>query len=187
MIHPIQRHPPNGRIGAIGNDARPNRYEHCKQYGRRHHNAHYNPQAAPFPFPRPPQHPPPAYRALEHDHLFAGNSHVFPGISLFPTRRGEGGGRSAGRAFKVARVLFLMLTSCGPNPIPTFLGNANLTAFCRIIFVFRGRDTSRLYTLPIRRGEGGGRGAGRAFKVARVLFLMLPSCRHNPIPLGGRP
>src|SRR2546423_15614514 len=87
----------------------------------------------------------------------------------------------------VARVLFLLLPSCRHNPIPTFLVNANRAAFFRIIFVFHRRDTSHPYNPPIRRGEGGGRGAGRAFMGARVLFLWLTSFGPNPILIGGGP
>src|SRR5437764_13588644 len=44
-----------------------------------------------------------------------------------------------------------------------------------------------LDALPIRRGEGGGCGVGRAFRVARVLFLLLKSWATrvtHPHPAG---
>src|SRR6266566_4428850 len=48
--------------------------------------------------------------------------------------------------------------------------------FITIVFLFIHKP------INIRRGESGGRGVGRAFRVARVLFIWLPSWGNTTTP-----
>src|SRR5207302_5107417 len=94
----------------------------------------------------------------------------------------------------VARVLFLWLTSWGNMTIPrpaTDHPALCLASRLRLMCIgqpSRSPNTHQPKNKPIniRRGEGGGRGVGRAFMVARVLFLWLTSWGNmtTPHPAG---